>query len=119
MMELTVRRILLDAGVLDESKIAVNKVVSGTAPPYITYFLTAGTRQASMGYAGKLRNARLQFDVFAKSYSEAKALASSVQLALENAAGISPPVFNGDLDQYEDDTQLHHVILDYSFWETV
>lgn len=57
---------------------------------------------------------RIQIDVYADTYSAAVTLADSTATAIKNA-GFSSVQMNA-VDEYESNTKLFRVILEFTFW---
>lgn len=119
MIEIDVRMALLSSAevlALLGDRVHAMLAPSGTALPYITYQLIAGARQATLVASSDLRSARIQFNCWAASYAEAKALAEAAQKALAGSE-LFDLVFNGDQDIYDFETDSSGVVLDYSVWQ--
>ena len=71
---------------------------------------------AASGGAG-VDNQRCRFNIYSDSLSECEAVAEQLRLALVGAASTD---FNAvqvfELDNYESDTHLYRIIVDYSIW---
>lgn len=88
-----------------------------TATPYIVYARVSAIPQNDLdqnGGAGQLVNTRLQVNIFALSYAEGQATAAALKAAL--LAWSTQNTVQMEMDQYEDDTKLHHLIIDVSIW---
>lgn len=85
--------------------------------PGITYQRITSDHVASLqGHSG-LVDARVQIDVWALSYAGAKALAREVKAAItEPGADKLGGLLLTDLDDYEPDTRLYRVSMDFSIW---
>jgi Protein of unknown function (DUF3168) len=87
--------------------------------PFLVIQKIAQTRQNTLaqGAGNGVENSRVQCTAYADTISTAEAVAEQVRLALAAAEGTSfaaVQVFN--TDQYDADTQLYQVIVDYSVW---
>jgi hypothetical protein len=119
MIEADVRTALIAAAAVTAlvgTRIAAGVMPEGELRPYVTYQLISAQRPGSMSAHGTLRNARVQFNCWSQSYSEAKQIAQAVQDAIE-ASPLFDVVFNGDLDLYDDATDCYYVAVDYSVWQ--
>ena len=94
-----------------------NRVYGNRAPdnptrPYVTYFSASGVPQNDLSSKPIIDNARVQVDCWAESsYNDAKQIAAQCRLALEN---VGLCVFTRD--DYEQQTKLHRVQLDFSIF---
>lgn len=93
--------------------------------PYIIVLKVAGPRLHSHDGGSGLANPQFQFSIFASSYGTAKEIAAAVQTALQGYSGTmggeSGVAVNGiyylnEVDQYENETELHHIAVDYEFF---
>lgn len=97
-----------------------NRVYPQAAPdtvvhPYIVYFRVANTEEntlATNGGVGNLENTRLQVDVWSDKYLEAQTIAGQVKAAMKGWA--TSNIKTLEQDDYEPDTKLHRVILEFS-----
>lgn len=92
---------------------------AATTTPYITYQRITAIEQTSLdtnGGTGNLYNTIMQIDVWASSYGAAQTLAESVKTALKGWSNQN--VVQSELDEYEQDTKLHRVLLDVSIWHS-
>ena len=108
-------------------KTLLNPLVSGgawaqvaeykTVPPYIVYSRVVSVEESTLdtnGGADSDQNTRMQIDIWSKTYAEAQAKAGAVKAAMKSWATENIKI--GDQDDYEPDTELHRVILEYSIW---
>lgn len=92
---------------------------AGTALPVITYSIAAQTPTRDLdgdGVAGDLEEIRAQVDCWARDFDAARALARAVRARLLTDATHFKASLNSEQTLYEDNTRLHRVLLDYSFW---
>jgi hypothetical protein len=84
------------------------------ARPYIIYSRISSNSENVMSGSTGLFNTRLQIDVYADTYVAVQALAAEVAALMDgwDKQNVSYP----QIDQYEAETRLHRVILDYSIW---
>lgn len=83
--------------------------------PCISYFrVSAGREYHLLGYA-TLENPRIQIDIWAETYKQAKDLSSAVHTAMQNAVGFKAILID-DSDMYEYEPNLHRVSMDFSCW---
>lgn len=81
------------------------------ALPAITYQRVSGRRENGF-QAGELTAVRVQVDCWADGYSEVRGLADAARDALIAADFL--PI--GDRDGFEDEVQVHRVILEFTIW---
>lgn len=83
--------------------------------PAIVYTLISKNSENRLEGSASLRQARMQIDTYAKTYSAVKILAASVLNAMETAS------FKGTLqterDLYEADVKLYRVTQDFYIWQ--
>lgn len=85
-----------------------------TARPYITIYVVVGTRISSFsGLSGEM-NKRVQVDCYADTWREVRDLADHVY----DAVGTGMSIGSNPTEQYifEDDTELHRIMIDFSLW---
>jgi hypothetical protein len=83
--------------------------------PYITYQVIAEIPIVSLtGHSG-LDRKRMQLDVLAKSYPEAKILQAAIKAAMASATFTNVPLFSMDFP--EDGVEEFRVLLEYSIWQ--
>ena len=99
-----------DAG----TRIYPNASPDKPARPYLVYTRASSNSENVLGGYGGIMNTRIQIDAYADSYAAAQALASQVDALMRAWAlqNVSYPA----IDQYEPETRLHRVILEYSVW---
>ena len=94
-----------------------NRVYGNRAPdsptrPYVTYFSASIVPQNDLSSTPLVDNNRVQVDCWAESsYNDAKQIAAQCRAALQN---VGLCVFARD--DYEQDTKLHRVQLDFSIF---
>lgn len=90
--------------------------------PCIVYQQISGPRAHSLQGASACAHPRMQLNCFAATYLEAKQLADAVRKAIDGYKGIwltldiYGVILLNELDVYEDDPQIHRVILDFKIW---
>lgn len=102
------------------SAIVASRVYPQIAPqraamPLVTYSRVSGVRSMSVDGVGKLLQARYQIDCFANDYTTARALASAAMDALRAAAAFKVADIT-DRDQFEDEIDIHRIIIDATLW---
>lgn len=112
---------LQDLATLLESTLAGDKVYPVVAPdapvpPYIVYFVVASNAENVMSGDSGLVNTRVQVDVYARSYGDARAIALQIDQLM--AAWSVQNVSLLSQDGYEDDVKLFRVTTDFSVWHT-
>jgi hypothetical protein len=98
----------------------------GTVLPAVTYRRTAGPRVQNLAGSSGLARPVIAVDVFAASYSSAKAIGEQVRLALSDQGGswgsctVQNCVFLGDRDVADDLEQeapsVYRVSLEFEVW---
>ena len=106
-----------------------------------TFYLRVGTQEAVTPYGivfkvspGKdythtgsgLSQSRLQCSCFADTYYAAKTFASEVITAMEawpdststTATGVQTVFLEGEMDLFDDASNVHHIPLDFFIWHT-
>jgi hypothetical protein len=94
------------------------KAKKGTSPPYATFTVAAYTREGHLRGTTKLENARIRFDLYGGNYPELDDLADAIAASLNNTSGFTAQLVFG-FEMYEDDTQLYHLVRDFSVWHTL
>jgi hypothetical protein len=91
--------------------------------PAITYRrLSPGASDMTLDGPGGLKEPRIRLDVWDTSFTGARAIAEAVKTALNGFRGVCGDqelqgVFlAAEQDLYEDDTELHRVLLEFSVW---
>jgi len=96
-----------------------------TQTPYIVFFKVSGPRLHSHDGSSELANPRFQFSVFATTYYSCKQIAAQLQAALQGYSGtmgggsgvaVGSCFYENETDDYETDTKLYHVAVDYILW---
>lgn len=90
-----------------------------TAYPAISIHKVAQTRENTMADSGGsgVENARVRISVYDEDLSDCEAVQEQVRLALKNAESstfAAVQIFN--IDQFNVDSKLYQVIVDYSIW---
>lgn len=85
-----------------------------TSKPYITITVVFGRRISTFSGLTGEKNKRVQIDCFANTQNEARTLADHVY----DAIGTNMSVGADPNEQYffEDDTELHRYMIDFSLW---
>jgi hypothetical protein len=83
--------------------------------PAIVYSRQASNPFYRLEGGSSLSQVRVQIDCYARSYEEAKDLASNARSAMESASYKGTMIF--DADFYEPDVKLYRVVLDFYVWE--
>lgn len=83
--------------------------------PYATFFYISDQPENNLaGFAG-ISDGWIQFDVYATTKKEARALAASVRAAI-NASGIRAVCTQAGRDMYDEETKLERVEMEFSAW---
>lgn len=86
--------------------------------PFITYQRISAVRYPGMGSDSGLVSSRFQFDVIAESYASMREVMDQLRQSMQRfrSAITSPPVIDtliqNEFDGYEDESDLHHGVLD-------
>lgn len=116
-----------NAGVaaLIAGRVYPKQLPQGPTYPAIVYHRISGPRVHSHDGASGLAYPRFQFDCFAKTHVQAKALCDAVRLAIDGFKGLMggaggvdvQAVFcEDDTDDYDDELKVHVQQLDAVFW---
>lgn len=103
---------------LVSSRIYPNLAPQKVAFPYVTYRRVSSVRESGMGDDIGIVSARFQFDVFSDTYLSARNALEQVRQALQRwrAPSGNPEIIDSlienDLDTFEPDPLVHHVLLD-------
>jgi len=86
--------------------------------PYVTYRRVSSERPSAMGVDVGIVRARFQFDAWADTFDGASAVREQIRAALQrwrSATGtvVQDTYFLTDMDLYEEDTRLHHLVADF------
>jgi len=90
--------------------------------PYIIVTKVSGAREHSHDGSSHLAHPRFQLSIFAETYKECKDIAAAVQSALQGYAGamgsetVQNVIYRNEVDDYEDETGLYGVKVDYDIW---
>lgn len=112
-------------GVIDlvpAERITPSKRFPGAGKPAITHFVVDDDPQTDLdGGDSGLINFRVQVDIWASTYDQARNIAQAVRLRLQTAASTfnARPLPGSGLDDYEPDTDTHHVVREFSCWYDV
>lgn len=118
MIEEAVRKKLLasqDLRNLVGDRIYVLKLPQNPTYPAVTFFKASNPRHHDLDIAYP----RFQFDVWAASYEAAKNVADEIRKALQREKGdwsgikVIQGVYLNEIDLYEDDTKIYHIVSDY------
>lgn len=105
---------------LVEARVYPAKLPQGVTYPAVRYARISGPRARSHDGASGLATPRFQIDAWAKTYSEAKAVAKQIRLAMDNFKGtvagvvIHAAFLDSDRDLYDDKAEVHAVSADYT-----
>lgn len=86
----------------------------GVVKPYIIYHVVSNVPSVSLDGPNGTENRRMQVDVWADTYGGAKTLEGQVKAAMAAASIVNVPL--STRDEYESETQLFRVSMDYSVW---
>lgn len=100
------------------TRVYPNVLPQNVTLPAISYRRVTAERISAMGSDSGVVRARFQFDVWAVSYADARAVTEQLRGALQrwrNASGtvIQDTFFLNEIDLYEDETRVHHVAVDF------
>lgn len=90
--------------------------------PAMTFQVVGGLRQPTFRTAAGMVRRRVQFDVYASSYSDTDDVADALRLRLDGyigAAGdgeIEAAMLEGERDTYESDVRAYRRSIDYLLW---
>lgn len=105
------------AGALVQGRCFPVAAPDAPAHPYMVYGRVAAVAQNDLdknGGADQLVNTRLQVNIFTPVYGDGQAVATALKAAL--LGWDTPNTVQMEMDQYEPDTKLHHMIIDLSIW---
>ena len=95
------------------------RLPQGTGLPAVCYRRVSGVRKHNVNGLTLVARPRFQFDCWAYSYAEAKAVAEEVRQALNGYHGAGwDSVIDNDLDTYEPESGLYRTIVDALIWHT-
>ncbi len=114
-------RLSTHAGVsaLVGSRIYPSLMPQNVTLPALTYIKVAGPRVSAMSIDTGVARPRFQVSCWSQTYSQAKALAAQVRAALQRWRGtesgvvIQASFMENEIDLYDNETELHHVALDF------
>jgi hypothetical protein len=110
---------------LVNTKIYFTRAPQDVDQPYIVVFKVSGPRVHSHDGGSGLANPQFQLSIFASSYGTAKEIAAAIQSALQGYTGtmgggsgvfVGNCMYVNEVDQYEVETELHHIAVDYEFF---
>jgi len=108
------------AGLADlvSARIYPNVLPQDVAMPAVSWRRISADRLRAMVADPGLVRPRFQFDAWGLKYLDARNVREQLRLALERWTDAGPPVvqatfFLTEIDLYEDDTLLHHLVSDY------
>lgn len=87
--------------------------------PAVTYQKIAGEWEHSMGGDSGFTSPDYQFNIYAKSYAEAKDTAKTLRLVLQNLSAeiggmyIQAVLIENEFDDYEQETELYSVLIEF------
>jgi hypothetical protein len=90
-----------------------------TPPPYVVFSQVSGSVRAVMSGPSNDREARIQFDIFARRYSEVDDIRDAITTLLHGRTGQTGStdgwffLQDNALDLYEDADRLFHAVIDY------
>lgn len=88
---------------------------AGGALPAVTFHRIAGAPLNSLlGHTNDGTRYRTQIDCWGQTHESAHAVANAVRSRMNTYTSALKSVLNFDQDDYEPDTRLYHVIMDYS-----
>lgn len=107
---------------LVSNRIYPNPAPQNTAAPFVTYFQVSKTRFSGFGSDTTLREARFQFDAYAATFSEARAVSEQIEAAFDRWTNSSGTVVTGSFPgnvtasfEASGPTLVHRVMLDVIF----
>lgn len=104
-------RTLLDG--LTTATVALNVAPEGVMP-YVTVRKISAPRGETHEGRDSTVVSRIQVDVYALSYVEAKTIASQCYgLCEQTDTSIASIEIDNEFDEYEPETKLHHIVIDY------
>lgn len=94
----------------------VYPVVAPDTPvvPYMVYSRINTNSENVLSGSSGLANTRMQIDVYAKTYTQAQAIARQVDALMAGWSNQNISVMAQDL--FEEPVKLHRVIMDFSIW---
>ncbi len=92
------------------SRIFPNLAKKSAALPCIVYTMVGGTRFETLAGVGDTKKKEMQISCFDRTYAKAKIVADAVLDALDGGGHL-----NLEVDFYDDETQTHSVVIDWSF----
>lgn len=104
-------RTLLDG--LTTATVALN-VAPESAMPYVVVHKVSAPRGETHEGRDSTVVSRIQVDVYALSYVEAKTIASTLYALCEQMhVSIASIEIDNEFDEYESETKLHHIVIDF------
>ena len=98
------------------SRVYPNIAPDGVTRPFVVYSRVSAVSENVLSGSPGLINTHLQVDVYSNAYSEAQTIAAQIVGLMESWAVQN--VLTLELDEFEGDTKLHRVILDFSIWHS-
>ena len=91
----------------------------GVDAPYIVYQRISSVPAASLGVAAGPDLVRVQIDVWAPTYAEAKTIAGQVRAAMDAAteSAVLKSRFDNGFDDFEIELGLYRASADYMCWQ--
>jgi hypothetical protein len=105
---------------LVKTRVYPNVAQQGCDRPFVVYTVINAELQNSMlGFTGGLQNFVVQVDCYSTDFDEVQNLADAVQDLLGTARTVvGLKGFRGNRSEdYEDDTRLHRVSMDFTLWK--
>jgi len=92
------------------------RALQTTVPPYILTSVASHVHENTLeGIDETTDHARVRCDLFGPSYKQLTDLEEAVRNAIHATPAFSAQYIFG-FELYEDDTQLYHLVLDFSVW---
>lgn len=107
-----------DAGL---SALVGTRIYGGLLPqavslPAIIYFLVNDKPLNSLSGENARKNSRFQFDIYAETFSETRAIKAALLAAMAPYGSDFKAVRIDGGDKYEHQVELHRLGIDYSIW---
>lgn len=97
------------------SRIYPIKAKQSPTYPYVVYKGISDNQINTLSGGGGRANKRFQMDVYANTYSDVRAVADQVELAMSTSSVINIMLSRIDVD-FDADSDKYRVILDFSVW---
>lgn len=98
-----------------EDRFFAVRAPDGVLKPYVTFFEVSSAPVTSLGGDSGLDNVRLQVDVWADTYEEAREVSKGIRALISGAS--FKPTTQDKREDYESDTKLYRVSTDYACWD--